>query len=104
MNQKEQGTFIVDRDDAILITGGAGFIGSAVVENLLRRGFTNLRCFTRSSTGAARLAGLASQAPGSRVEILQGNLLSREDCQAAVKGAAVVLHLAAGRGEKLVPD
>jgi nucleoside-diphosphate-sugar epimerase len=35
---------------------------------------------------------------------MKGNLLSREDCAAAVRGIAVVYHLAAGRGEKLVAD
>lgn len=33
-----------------------------------------------------------------------GNLLSREDCIAATQDVIVVLHLAAGRGEKFYPD
>jgi len=87
----------------VLITGAAGFIGLVVVENLLSRGFRNLRCFTRSK-GAAHLENLSAQFPQARVEVIEGNLLSRDNCTKALQGVAVVLHLAAGRGEKLVPD
>ena len=46
--------YIIDRDDRILITGANGFIGSKVVEALLRYGFKNLRCFCRPSAGGDR--------------------------------------------------
>jgi len=36
--------------------------------------------------------------------VLKGNLLSREDCEAASKDVAVIFHLAAGTGEKSFPD
>jgi nucleoside-diphosphate-sugar epimerase len=42
--------------------------------------------------------------PGTRIEIIKGNLLSRVDCEAACKHVAVILHLAAGTGEKSFPD
>jgi nucleoside-diphosphate-sugar epimerase len=35
---------------------------------------------------------------------MKGNLLSRDDCTAAVKDVAVIYHLAAGTGEKSFPD
>jgi nucleoside-diphosphate-sugar epimerase len=35
---------------------------------------------------------------------MNGNLLSPKDCSAAVEGARMVFHLAAGRGEKSFPD
>jgi nucleoside-diphosphate-sugar epimerase len=41
---------------------------------------------------------------GANVEIVEGNLLSGADCLEATKGAALVLHLAAARGEKSFPD
>ena len=96
--------FIIGQDDPILVTGAAGFIGSRLVQNLLDRGFRNIRCFSRSSRKAHRFEIMASQHPGAHVEVVTGNLLSREDCNAAAKDVAVVYHLAAGRGEKSFPD
>jgi nucleoside-diphosphate-sugar epimerase len=40
----------------------------------------------------------------AHVDVLRGNLLSREDCLRATQDVAVILHLAAGRGEKSYPD
>jgi nucleoside-diphosphate-sugar epimerase len=95
--------FVIERDkriigsqDRILITGSNGFIGSRVVEALLQRGFSNLRCFVRPSSDLGRLQAIIASAPQAQVEVLQGNLLSREDCAKAAKDAAVILHLAAG--------
>jgi len=97
-------TFIVGPDDPILITGATGFIGSRVVERLLARGFRNLRCLTRRTGERSRLEALAHARDGARVEVMHGNLLSRDDCAAATAGAAVIFHLAAARGEKSFPD
>ncbi len=105
MSQTELDPFIVGRDDLILVTGATGFIGSRLVENLLERGFRNLRCFTRASSEAARIEDLSvCHRNGTRVEVVKGNLLSREDCAAATEGAALIFHLAAARGEKSFPD
>lgn len=96
--------FIIDSHDRILITGAAGFIGSRVVENLLRRGFRDLVCFSRPSSDAFTIKSmLGPRLPGTRVEVFKGNLLSRADCEAACKDTAVIFHLAAGTGEKSFP-
>lgn len=92
----EQDRLIIGCEDRILITGSNGFIGSRVVEALLRRGFFNLRCFVRPSSDLTRLRSAIASFPQARAEVLQGNLLSREDCALAAKDATVVLHLAAG--------
>lgn len=97
--------FIIGAQDLILITGASGFIGSKVVEQLLEMGFCNLRCFVRPSSQSLRLQALSSRIEcASRVELFRGNLLSREDCVKAIQNVAVILHLAAGRGEKSYPD
>jgi nucleoside-diphosphate-sugar epimerase len=108
----EDRDLLIGRDDLILITGATGFIGSRLVRILIDLGFRNLRCFARS--GSAELlfesgafsddsiADMLGQA--ARVEVFRGNLLSREDCDAATRGAAVILHLAAGRGEKSISE
>jgi nucleoside-diphosphate-sugar epimerase len=93
--------FIASPDDRILITGAAGFIGSRVLQCLLDRGFRNLVCFVRPSSKLAGLEAIIQRRPaGARIEVLQGNLLSREDCEAACKEVILIFHLAAGVGEK----
>lgn len=95
---------IVSPEDRILITGANGFIGSRVVYSLLDSGFGKLRCLSRSGA-RMRLPELeASKANAAEVEVFPGNLLSKEDCAAAVSGVSAVIHLAAGRGEKSFPD
>lgn len=94
--------FIAAPDDPILVTGAAGFIGRRVVERLLDRGFRNVRCFTRSRGHRPNLVG--PRAAGARLTVVEGNLLSKDDCRAAAEGVTVILHLAAARGEKSIPD
>lgn len=87
---------IIGADDLILITGSNGFIGSRVVETLLQSGFTNLRCLVRPSSNLTRLNEIQADFQNARIDILRGNLLSREDCGRATKNVTVIFHLAAG--------
>ncbi|HEV2320217.1 MAG TPA: NAD(P)-dependent oxidoreductase [Verrucomicrobiae bacterium] len=90
-------TYIISRSDRILITGSNGFIGAKVVEILLEYGFSNIRCFVRPSSDLARLQSALRRFPESKgVEFVCGDLLLREDCKAAARGASVIIHLAAG--------
>src|SRR5437667_5546768 len=89
--------YIVAPDDRILVTGSSGFIGVHVVETLLEYGFTNLRCFVRASSEIGRLREVLSRFRAeSKIEMIIGDLLSRDDCRRASEGVSVVLHLAAG--------
>jgi nucleoside-diphosphate-sugar epimerase len=73
----------------VLVTGGAGFVGSYLVEDLLERG-ARVRVVDDLSTGRAEnLAHLDD------VELVQGDLTDRRAAMAAVDGIDVVLHLAA---------
>lgn len=101
----EQEAQIIGPDDPILITGATGFIGVRLVESLLERGFHHLRCFVRPSSSMTKLEALIGQYQGrAEIEIVRGNLLRREDCNAATRDIAVLYHLAAGAGEKSIPD
>lgn len=103
-NKKKKAPPVIGKEGRILVTGAGGFIGRAVVEQLLKLGYQNIRCFVRSAHSAARLRALADAATGTRLELVEGNLLSRADCQKATRDVEVILHLAAGRGEKSFPD
>src|SRR5205814_9996899 len=83
--------------DRILVTGSNGFIGSKLIEILLEYGFANLRCFVRPSSHLGRLQKvLGNFDAGRNVELVVGDLLSREDCRKAAAGVSIVYHLAAG--------
>jgi UDP-glucose 4-epimerase len=72
----------------ILVTGGAGFIGSHVVRGLLAEG-RPVRVFDNFSTGKREnLAGLA-------VDLRVGDVRDPQAVDAAVAGAEAVIHLAA---------
>jgi dTDP-glucose 4,6-dehydratase len=82
----------------VLVTGGAGFIGSHLVEALLARG-AEVTVFTRySSRGVA--GALEDLAPDARValRIVMGDLKDPAGVDAAVAGHEVVFHLAAHIG------
>jgi nucleoside-diphosphate-sugar epimerase len=103
MSATEPSPFIAGSDDPILVTGATGFIGPAVIQSLLRHGFRNLRAFARPSSDVARLnAAVGRRRDGARVEVVRGNLLSREDCLAATRNVSVIFHLATG-GDKSFP-
>lgn len=92
--------WITDRRAAVLVTGAGGFVGSRVVEVLLRLGFQQVRAMVRPDGDRALLnAALPNGADDPRCRIIEGNLLSPLDCAKAVEGAALVLHLVAGRGK-----
>jgi nucleoside-diphosphate-sugar epimerase len=90
---------LVQRDERILVTGAGGFIGRCVAAELLELGFSNVVCLARPKGDAPR-----SAPGGPGAEWVVGNLLSPSDCLSITKGVKVILHLAAGRGEKSFPD
>lgn len=73
-----------------LVTGGAGFIGSHLVEELIRAG-EEVRVLDNFLTG--RRENLESLA--GRFELIEGDVREPETCRRAVRGADYVLHQAA---------
>ncbi len=71
----------------VLVTGGAGFIGSNLVHALLERGDA-VRVLDNFATGnRANLAGLEDE-----VEVVEGELRSYERVHNAVRGVELVFH------------
>jgi UDP-glucose 4-epimerase len=73
-----------------LVTGGAGFIGSHLVDALLAQGHA-VRVLDDFSTGKA--ANLADAA--ERIELVRGSITDLDAVKSAVKDCEVVYHLAA---------
>ncbi len=75
-----------------LVTGGAGFIGSHLVDRLLEEGH-EVRVVDNFSTG--RRANLLHRAGDPRLELLEGDVCDPDVAGEAVKGVDYVLHQAA---------
>lgn len=78
-----------------LVTGAGGFLGRSLMERLLALPGADVRCLVRSPAQAERLRAMAASHPGARLEIVTGNLLSRDDGARAAVGVDLVYHLAA---------
>jgi len=80
-----------------LVTGGAGFIGSNLVEALLRRG-ESVRVLDDFSTGRRENLSAAGEWTGNgggTFELLEGDLRDPATCRRALGGIEYVLHEAA---------
>jgi len=81
-------------DKRVLVTGGASFIGSHLVEQLLQKGAASVRVADGLSSG--KLENLA--AVQSDVDFLEGDLRDTGVAQNATRGCDVVFYLAADHG------
>jgi nucleoside-diphosphate-sugar epimerase len=74
----------------VVVTGGAGFIGSHLVEELLRRGASVAVVDDFSSGKDANLAGMKGS-----LEVFRATITDLKSLERPMSGAEVVLHLAA---------
>ena len=82
-----------------LVTGGAGFIGSHLVERLLERG-DRVRVVDDFSTGSVR--NLDRVVDHSELEIQDGSITDPAFVEASIDGIERVFHLAAAVGVALI--
>ena len=81
----------------VLITGGAGFIGSNLAERLLSEPETRVRIFDNlARAGVANNVEWLQSLPGStRLQIVEGDVRDAAAVRRAVEGVAEIYHLAA---------
>jgi len=76
----------------ILVTGGAGFIGSNLCETLVEAGY-HVTCLDNFSTG--KMENLENLLPHPGFKLITGDIREMEDCRLAVEGVDYVFHEAA---------
>ncbi len=80
------------KNSRVLVTGGAGFIGSNLVESLLNAG-NFVVCLDNFSTG--KRDNLRSFEGNPSFRLIEGDIRNYSDCEKAVEGMDVVFHEAA---------
>jgi nucleoside-diphosphate-sugar epimerase len=86
-------------EERFLVTGGAGFIGSHLVDALLARGD---RVIAVDDLSTGRLENLRSARPNPRFRFVRGSMLDEDLVGKLVEDCDTVVHLAAAVGVQLV--
>lgn len=76
----------------VLVTGGAGFIGSNICKWLLNNGNT-VRCLDNFATGKRK--NITPFLADERFTLIEGDIRNLDDCHIACKGVDYILHQAA---------
>lgn len=76
----------------VLITGGAGFIGSNLVESFLEAG-NQVVCLDNFSTG--KRENITTFLDNTNFRLIEGDIRNYSDCEKSVEGIDLVLHQAA---------
>lgn len=76
----------------ILVTGGAGFIGSNLCEALIEKGY-NVVCLDNFATG--KIENILSLVSNPKFKLVVGDIRNIDDCRRAVEGCDFVMHEAA---------
>lgn len=83
-------------DRKVLVTGGASFIGSHVVDALVEKGAPSIRVVDDLSSG--RLENIQEWVERGRVEFIRADLREAGVTREALEGIDIVFHLAADHG------
>jgi len=83
------------KNSRILVTGGAGFVGSHIVDALLEEGATEIIALDNMVRGNRQ--NLARALESSRVRLVEGDIRDRELVDSLVQGCDYIYHEAALR-------
>lgn len=91
-----------------LITGGCGFIGSALIERLRQQGAQSIRVIDNLSVGTRQdlgnvtkfreISGALTESEPQGVELVVGDILDENLARSVSRGCDVIVHLAANTG------
>ena len=74
------------------VTGGAGFIGSHLIDELINKG-NSVTCYDNLSSGKKEF--ISHQQDNEKFTFVEGDLLDLEKVKKAIKDHDVVFHIAA---------
>lgn len=83
----------INTDKKILITGGAGFIGSNIVDYLVANNYKHITVLDNLETGT--INNIKTHIDSGKVNFIQGSICDYEICLRATKNQDVILHQAA---------
>ena len=75
-------------DKSVLVTGGASFIGSHLVDSLVKRGGKNIRVVDKLSSG--KKENIQKHIDSGRVDFVLGNLLNKNDAKISLEDIDIV--------------
>ena len=80
-------------DKKILITGGAGFIGSNIIDYLVANNYKHITVLDNLETG--NIKNIQVHIDTKKIQFLEGSISDYDTCLAATKNQDVILHQAA---------
>ncbi|MBK9283222.1 MAG: NAD-dependent epimerase/dehydratase family protein [Sphingobacteriaceae bacterium] len=83
----------MNADSKILITGGAGFIGSNIVAKLVSLGYKNISVLDNLETGF--IQNIQEFIEENKIEFIRGDITDYQTCLNVTAGKEIILHQAA---------
>jgi len=80
----------IDKKPLMLVTGGAGYVGSTLLRDALIAGY-RVRCFDLMLYGGKSIVGLLNN---PSFELVRGDIRNKDDVEKALEGVDVIVHLA----------
>lgn len=85
----------------VLVTGGAGFIGSHLIDALLKRG-DEVLCLDNLTTGSRD--NIAHHRKNPKFQIIKGTILDKDAVESCVRKSDLIFHLAAAVGVRHIVE